>query len=288
MVWRVGLSSTVSAIIASPVAASSAATAQPSSACAQLNQNSLPRSTASDHTGSTALRTRRSPSAELVGHRRRWRRRGTRRSRPPQARRRRARASSRTASSGWSANVAARPSIDHIAADGAGTGDRHRSLGPATPCAAQLELARPAPERRRARPTWRPRNWWANAAEILSPAASVAATDALRPRRWPPALAPRSCRALMSITSSRTRLAMSSRPTPHRRASATTASSSSLPWLVAWSPRARLVKARRRVSPPSGCPSGPSSSSSRKARRAWSCASRVAVARRMASALARR
>ena len=50
-------SSTVSVIIASPAAASSAATAQPSSAWAQLNQNSLPRSIANDHTGSTASRT---------------------------------------------------------------------------------------------------------------------------------------------------------------------------------------------------------------------------------------
>ena len=41
-------------------------------------------------------------------------------------------------------------------------------------------------------------------------------------------------------------------PTPARRASATTSSSSSLPWLIACSPMARLVRARRRVSPPSG------------------------------------
>ena len=69
MVWRVGLSSTVSPISASPVAASSAATAQPSRACAQLNQNSVPRSTAKRPDRLDGLAHRRSPSAELVGHR---------------------------------------------------------------------------------------------------------------------------------------------------------------------------------------------------------------------------
>ena len=57
LVWRTPEASTVSAIIASPAGASSAATAQPNSAWAQANQNSLPRSMARAHTGSTAART---------------------------------------------------------------------------------------------------------------------------------------------------------------------------------------------------------------------------------------